>query len=69
VAGGKETVLPQPGGRDDGGTDHLTGSTFGLGTPVNFPTRIYGGGGVDAQQGRQYDVAPDGRRSGFVTGS
>jgi hypothetical protein len=27
---------------------------------VLFPTYIYGGG-VDAQQGRQYDVAPDGR--------
>ncbi len=25
-----------------------------------FPTHIVGGG-VDAQQGRQYDVAPDGR--------
>ena len=25
-----------------------------------FPTRNYGGS-VDAQQGRQYDVAPDGR--------
>ena len=25
-----------------------------------FPTRIFGGG-VDAAQGRQYDVAPDGR--------
>jgi hypothetical protein len=27
---------------------------------VLFPTRIYGGG-LDVQQGRQYDVAPDGR--------
>ncbi len=25
-----------------------------------FPTRIFSGG-VDGQQGRQYDVAPDGR--------
>jgi len=25
-----------------------------------FPTQIYGGG-VDVGQGRQYDVAPDGR--------
>ena len=25
-----------------------------------FPTRIWGGG-VDSQQGRPYDVAPDGR--------
>jgi hypothetical protein len=28
---------------------------------VLFPTRIVGGGGVDNQTGRQYDVAPDGR--------
>ena len=39
----------------------VTGSTLEPGAPVVlFPTRIYGGG-VDAQQGRQYDVAPDGR--------
>jgi hypothetical protein len=36
-------------------------SSLDPGTPVVlFPTRIVGGG-VDAQQGRQYDVAPDGR--------
>jgi hypothetical protein len=39
----------------------VTGATFAPGAPlVLFPTRIVGGG-VDAQQGRQYDVAPDGR--------
>jgi hypothetical protein len=39
----------------------ITGTTLETGKPVAlFPTRI-GGGGVDAQQGRQYDVAPDGR--------
>ena len=39
----------------------VTGSTLEPGAPVVlFPTRIYGGG-VDAQQGRQYDVASDGR--------
>jgi serine/threonine protein kinase len=39
----------------------VTGSTAEPGVPVAlFPTRIVGGG-VDAQQGRQYDVAPDGR--------
>ena len=39
----------------------VTGSSLEPGTPVRlFPTRIYGGG-VEAQQGRQYDVAPDGR--------
>ena len=39
----------------------VTGATLEPGTPVVlFPTRIYGGG-VDTQQGRQYDVASDGR--------
>lgn len=39
----------------------VTGSTLEPGAPVVlFSTRI-NGGGVDAQQGRQYDVAPDGR--------
>jgi hypothetical protein len=39
----------------------VTGSTLAPGTPVVlFPTRILGGG-VDLQQSRQYDVAPDGR--------
>ena len=38
-----------------------TGTTFEPGTPVVlFQTRIYGGG-VDNQQGRQYDVTRDGR--------
>ena len=36
----------------------VTGATLKPGSPVAlFPTRIYGGG----QQGRQYDVARDGR--------
>jgi hypothetical protein len=36
-------------------------SSLDPGTPVVlFPTCIVGGG-VDAQQGRQYDVGPDGR--------
>ena len=39
----------------------VTGSTLEPGAPVVlFPTRIVGGG-VEAFQGRQYDVAPDGR--------
>jgi Tol biopolymer transport system component len=39
----------------------VSGSTLEAGSPVMlFPTRIFGGG-VDAQQGRQYDVARDGR--------
>jgi hypothetical protein len=39
----------------------VTGTTFDWGAPVVlFPTHI-SGGGVDDGQGRQYDVAPDGR--------
>jgi hypothetical protein len=38
-----------------------TGTTLAPGTPVAlFNSRIYGGG-VDSQQGRQYDVSGDGR--------
>ena len=39
----------------------VVGATLAPGAPVVlFPTRIVGGG-VDAQAGRQYDIAPDGR--------
>ncbi len=39
----------------------VSGSTLSAGAPVLlFPTRIVGGG-IDALQGRQYDVAADGR--------
>ena len=39
----------------------VTGTTLAPGAPmVLFPTRV-AGGGVDTQQGRQYDVGPDGR--------
>ncbi len=39
----------------------VSGATLEPGAPVAlFPARIFGGG-VDAQQGRQYDVASDGR--------
>jgi hypothetical protein len=39
----------------------VVGATLESGAPVMlFPTRVLGGG-VDAQQGRQYDVARDGR--------
>ena len=39
----------------------VVGATIAPGAPVVlFPTRIYGGG-ADSAQGRQYDVAPDGR--------
>ena len=55
------TVLPQPGGRDDGRAIVVTGVTIAPGAPVVlFPTRIYGGG-VDSVQGRQYDISSDGR--------
>jgi hypothetical protein len=39
----------------------VSGATFEPGAPVVlFPTRIVDGG-VDTHNGRQYDVAPDGR--------
>jgi Tol biopolymer transport system component len=39
----------------------VSGTTLAPGAPVVlFPTRV-AGGGVDTQQGRQYDVGPDGR--------
>ena len=39
----------------------VTGTTLAPGAPVVlFPTRV-SGGGVDRQQGREYDVGPDGR--------
>jgi hypothetical protein len=39
----------------------VAGATVAPGAPVVlFPTRIVGGG-ADAQQDRQYDIAPDGR--------
>ena len=42
-------------------TEGVTFAVDAPGAPVRlFPTRIFGGG-VDAQQERQYDVAPDGR--------
>ena len=58
---GKELYYLNPAGAMMAAHVIATGSTLEPGAPVVlFPTRIYGGG-VDAQQGRQYDVAPDGR--------
>ncbi len=58
---GKELYYLNPAGAMMVAPITVTGTTLEPGTPVVlFPTRIYGGG-VDAQQGRQYDVAPDGR--------
>jgi len=59
-------------GNDGRETQHLAGSvdggtTFVPGVPMAlFPTRIYGGG-MDALQGWQYDVAPDGQRFLMIT--
>ena len=58
---GKELYYLNPAGAMMVAPIRVTGATFEPGAPVVlFPTRIFGGG-VDAQQGRQYDVAPDGR--------
>ena len=52
---------PNPAGAMMAAPIRVTGARFEPGAPVVlFPTRIVGGG-VDSQQGRQYDVAPDGR--------
>ena len=58
---GKELYFLDPAGAMMAAPITVTGQTPEPGVPVKlFPTRIYGGG-VDAQQNRQYDVAPDGR--------
>jgi hypothetical protein len=59
--GGKEVFYLNPAGAMMAAPITISGSTIESGTPVLlFPTRIVGGG-VDALQGRQYDVAADGR--------
>jgi serine/threonine-protein kinase len=58
---GKELFFINPMGAMMAAPIAVTGSTLEPGVPVAlFPTRVVGGG-VDAQYGRQYDVAPDGR--------
>jgi Tol biopolymer transport system component len=58
---GKELFYLNPAGAMMAAPITVTGATPEPGAPVVlFPTRIYGGG-VDMQQGRQYDVARDGR--------
>jgi serine/threonine-protein kinase len=58
---GQELYYLNPAGAMMAATISVTGATLDLGPPVMlFPTRIRGGGD-DVQQGRQYDVAPDGR--------
>ena len=58
---GRELYYLNPEGAMMAAPITVTGATLEPGAPVKlFPTRIVGGG-VDNQQGRQYDVAPDGR--------
>jgi Tol biopolymer transport system component len=58
---GKELYYLNPAGALMAAPITVTGATLEPGAPVAlFPTHI-SGGGVDDRQGRQYDVAPDGR--------
>jgi hypothetical protein len=60
-SGGKELYYIGPDGKMMAAVVAVKGDTLELGAPVAlFQTRIYLGG-VDNQQGRQYDVARDGR--------
>ena len=60
-ADGKELYYLNPEGAMMAAPVTVGASSLAPGTPVVlFATRIVGGG-LDAQQGRQYDVAPDGR--------
>ena len=58
---GRELYYLNPAGALMAAPITVTGATFAPGAPiVLFPTRIVGGG-EDTAQGRQYDVAPNGR--------
>jgi hypothetical protein len=58
---GKALYYLNPAGAMMAAPVAVSGATFEPGSPVVlFPTRIFDGG-VDTQNGRQYDVAPDGR--------
>jgi len=58
---GKELYYIGPNGQMMAAPITVSGTTIEPGAPTAlFPTRIYGGG-ADNQQGRQYDVARDGR--------
>jgi Tol biopolymer transport system component len=60
-ADGKELYYIDPAGMMMAAPITQTGSTIVPGTPVTlFQTNVVGGG-IDSGQGRQYDVAPDGR--------
>jgi eukaryotic-like serine/threonine-protein kinase len=59
---GKELYFLNPAGEMMAASIMTTASTIVPGTPVSlFQTRIQGGGDDNNRQGRQYDVAPDGR--------
>ena len=58
---GKELYYLNPAGETMAAPIAISGPAVVPGVPVVlFPTRVVGGG-VDAVQARQYDVAPDGR--------
>jgi Tol biopolymer transport system component len=58
---GRELYYLNPAGAMMVAPVTAAGSAFETGAPAQlFPTRIVGGG-TETQQGRQYDVAPDGR--------
>ena len=58
---GRELYYLNPAGAMMAVPITVAGATFAPGAPiVLFPTRIVGGG-EDTAQGRQYDVAPNGR--------
>jgi Tol biopolymer transport system component len=57
----KELYYLNPAGVMMAASITVTGTALAPGAPVVlFPTRV-SGGGVDRQQGREYDVGPDGR--------
>jgi eukaryotic-like serine/threonine-protein kinase len=58
---GRELYFINPAGEMMAATITVSGSALEIGTPkVLFQSHIFRGG-LDASQGRQYDVAPDGR--------
>jgi hypothetical protein len=58
---GKELYYLGPNGQMMAAPFTVSGTTIEPGAPAAlFPTRVYGGG-ADTGQGRQYDVARDGR--------
>lgn len=59
---GQELYYLDPAGNLVAASLTVTGDMVEVGAPeVLFPTRIVFGGRVEVNQGRQYDVAPDGR--------